>query len=371
MYDDAKTAVKFKGGATRFFKVKVGVHQGSVLSPLLFVIVLEAISRRFRTGLPLEFLYADDLALVAESKEELLKKFQTWKTGLEAKGLKVNINKTKIMHCVGSLERKDDTGKYPCGVCRTGVGGNSIFCRVCGKWIHHRCSGVPGRLKDDANYVCPRCTAPQELRDSLDSMEVMLEDGTRLETVDKFCYLGDMIGAGGGADDASRARCRCGWKKFNELAPVLTLRGASHKLKGKLYGICVRSAMVYGSETWPMKKEDLGRLERAEHTMMRRMCGVTLRDRISNKELYSRLGIDSISSIVTRGRLRWYGHVQRKDDTDWLKRCTEYQVDGNVGRGRSRKTWMECVKNDLKRLRLDPSMTTDREMWRRLVRQSV
>ena len=53
---------------------------------------------RFRSGLPLELLYADDLALEAESKEELLEKFQIWRTGLEAKGLKVDINKTKILH---------------------------------------------------------------------------------------------------------------------------------------------------------------------------------------------------------------------------------------------------------------------------------
>ena len=75
MYNDPKIAVKFKGGSTRFFEVKVFVHQGSVLSPLLFIIVLEAISGRFRSGLPLELLYAEDLALVAESKEELLEKF--------------------------------------------------------------------------------------------------------------------------------------------------------------------------------------------------------------------------------------------------------------------------------------------------------
>ena len=79
-------------------------------------------------------------------------------------------------------------------------------------------------------------------------------------------------------------------------------------------------------------------MEAAEHTMMQRMCGVTLRDRVSSKELYSRLGMDSISSTVTRSRLRWYGHVQQKDDMDWVKRCTEYEVSGNVGRGRGRKT---------------------------------
>ena len=65
MYVNKTTAVKTKDGLSEEFGVKVGVHQGSVLSPLLFTIVLEALSREFRVGLPFE--YADDLALLAES----------------------------------------------------------------------------------------------------------------------------------------------------------------------------------------------------------------------------------------------------------------------------------------------------------------
>jgi len=56
------------------FEVKVGMHQGSALSPLLFMIVMEAISREFRVALPWELLYADDLAVIAETEEELIKR---------------------------------------------------------------------------------------------------------------------------------------------------------------------------------------------------------------------------------------------------------------------------------------------------------
>ena len=77
--------------------MKVGLHQGSVLSPLLFVIVMEMISRELRGGLPLELLYADDLNLMAESEESLLDKMVKWKSGLDANGLKMNAGKTKVM----------------------------------------------------------------------------------------------------------------------------------------------------------------------------------------------------------------------------------------------------------------------------------
>ena len=62
------------------FGVRGGVHQGSVLSPLLFIIVLEALSREFRTGCPWELLYTDDLKISAwsMSNEELLVLLKTW-----------------------------------------------------------------------------------------------------------------------------------------------------------------------------------------------------------------------------------------------------------------------------------------------------
>ena len=77
--------------------------------------------------------------------------------------------------------------------------------------------------------------------------EISLGLDKSLECVGKFCYLGDTIGAGGGAGEASRARVRSAWAKFRELAPVLTSRGASLKVKGKVYKACVQKVMVYGS----------------------------------------------------------------------------------------------------------------------------
>src|SRR4030088_2680264 len=91
MYDGATTAVKFSDGESKEFNVKVGVHQGSVLSPLLFIIVLEALSKEFREGLPWELLYADDLVLLVESESERTVKIARWKEGFEKKGVRVNM----------------------------------------------------------------------------------------------------------------------------------------------------------------------------------------------------------------------------------------------------------------------------------------
>ena len=85
MYQSARSKVKVNNSYSDVFNVQVGVHQGSVLSPLLFVIVLEALSREFRTGCPWELLYADDLVIIADTIEDLLSKLGSWKTNLESK----------------------------------------------------------------------------------------------------------------------------------------------------------------------------------------------------------------------------------------------------------------------------------------------
>ena len=72
----------------------------------------------------------------------------------------------------------------------------------------------------------------------------------------KFCYLGDMLGCGGGAIDAVRTRVRCAWRKLRELSLILTLRGMYLGMKGKIYRACVQSLLVYGGETWALKVSD-------------------------------------------------------------------------------------------------------------------
>ena len=85
LYAGAKTAAQTDDGLSEWFDVKVGLHQGSALSPLLFIIVMLVVSREIRGGLPLELLYADDLVLLAESEVDLKEKLRNWKATMEAK----------------------------------------------------------------------------------------------------------------------------------------------------------------------------------------------------------------------------------------------------------------------------------------------
>ena len=107
----------------------------------------------------------------------------------------------------------------------------------------------------------------------------------QLELVDKFCYLDDMLSVDGDADAAVEARIRFGWNKFRQLAPLLTNKDVSLIMRGRLYSSCVRNSMLHGSETWPVRKENVVALQRTEMRMVRWMCGVKLKDRLPSKEL--------------------------------------------------------------------------------------
>jgi len=86
--------------------------------------------------------------------------------------------------------------------------------------------------------------------------------------------------------------------------------------------------MLHRNETWPVRKENVVALQRAEMRMVRWMCGVKLKDSLPSKELRERLGVDDIALVLQQNRLLWYGHVLRKDDGDWVKKCMEYEVEG-------------------------------------------
>jgi len=82
--------------------------------------------------------------------------------------------------------------------------------------------------------------------------------------------------------------------------------------------------------------------------MVRWMCNVEAKDRVPSKELRERLGIDDIILILQQNRLRWYGHVLRNEDTDWM--------------------WREVVQKDCQACNLNKEDAVDRGRWKKLIK---
>ena len=157
IYTNVRSRVRVNGQYSEEFGVGVGVHQGSVLSPLLFILVLEALSHEFRTGVPWELLYADDLAVIADTLEECVSTLNAWKEGMENKGLRVNMKKIKFMVTGPGLDVLRDSGAFPCAVCRNGVGSsNAIKCSQCKLWVHKKVQQYPGQNCSKPKLCLPK-----------------------------------------------------------------------------------------------------------------------------------------------------------------------------------------------------------------------
>ena len=342
MYKDVRSRVRLGHGYSEEFGVGVGVHQGSVLSPLLFIIVLEALSREFRTGCPWELLYADDLMISAESMEELLVKVQTWKTEMEKKGLRVNMGKTKIMESGINLDVLKKSGKYPCGVCQSGVGSsNAIFCGGCKRWVHKKCSGIKGPLRPDPEFRCARCLGTARAIDEREVSEVEVGN-ENLEVVPEFCYLEDMLSAGGGCELAAITRCKCAWGKFRQLLPLLTNRHLPLLTRGKVYSSCVRSVMLHAAETWAMKVDTLNRLRCNDPAMIRWICNVRAKDEVSSDSLLTKLGIQDLDVVLRTSRMRWFGHVERS--TGWIAEVRKLNMVAQKNLAGQGNHGMKCLR---------------------------
>ena len=363
LYSESFSKVRFGGSTSPEFPIGVGVHQGSALSPLLFILVLEVATKECRTGDPWELLYADDLVLTGETREEVTNMFLRWKEAMECRGLKVNLGKTKIM-VTGKQGENLQSGRYPCSVCGRGVGVNSILCVTCNRWCHGRCSGLP-RVSGVVGFCCPRCAGQVQVAPTLDD-SITIPEGVIAE-VKQFCYLGDVLDSVGGAERAAKARVSIAWMRWRELSSLLCNPGIPLLHRARVYDACIRSTMLYGSETWAATRQVEDILVKCDRRMLRRMCGVRLSERVATTELLERCSLLDLEMVMTKRRLNWYGHVVRRSESEALGRVMSVVAPGRRPRGRPKKTWKQRVEEDLRIFGLSGEIATDRDQWRAII----
>ncbi|KAK9053899.1 hypothetical protein SSX86_024974 [Deinandra increscens subsp. villosa] len=275
MYARMVTCVRAPVGDTDSFPVEVGLHQGSALSPFLFAVVMDEVTKSIQEDIPWCMLFADDIVLVEESKQRLNDKLEEWRAALESKGLRISRSKTEYLHC--------------------------------------NFSGVSG----------------------VEDVQLTID---------------------------------AGWCKWRAATGVLCDKRFPVKLKGKFYKVAVRPAMLYGSECWAIKKAHVRKLEVAEMRMLRWMGGHTQLDRIRNEVFRGRFAVTSISEKIREGRLRWFGHVMRRQVSAPVRSVDSIIVEGRRGIGRPKMSWRERIRLDLLDLHLSEDMVDDRISWRRRIK---
>ena len=300
MYKGSKTCVRTEGGLSEGFGVRVGVHQGSALSPYLLVLVMDELLKGNVVGVPWCMLFAD-MILIGETADEVKQMLVKVVGVLESKGMKVNRTKTEWMFC-------DFEGR--------------------------------GQLE-----------------------EINVE-GWIVGKVGQYKYLGSVVDEAGGVEKEIKTRIQAGWNKFREVSGVLCDKRISKRLRGRVYHRVVRPAMLYGSECWPVTMTQESMLGVTEMRMLKSMFGVTRRDRCENYYIREEFHVHCVEQNMRENRLRWFGHVNRKGREEVVSRVRAMELGGKRSRGRPKQTWDRVLKKDMELCCLRPEMASDRNEWR-------
>ena len=191
--------------------------------------------------------------------------------------------------------------------------------------------------------------------------------GEVVKQVEECKYLGSTIQADGGIDREIAKRIQAGWGAWKRITGVMCDRKVSATMKGQLYKTMVQPAMMYGIETLAVTKAQERKMQVAEMKILRWSLGITRKDRIRNEEIRRIVKVGDITGKIQESRLRWLGHVVRRDDAYVGKRIRRMQV-GRKKRGRPRRRWEDCVKEDMKERGISESEALDRCEWRRKIR---
>ena len=184
-------------------------------------------------------LFADDIVICKETREEVERRLESWKYALERGGMKVSRSKTEYL-CIN--------------------GGN-------------------------------------------DDETVKIWD-TKLPRVKEFKYLGSTVQESGSCEWEVKKKVQAGWNGWRKVSGVICDRRLPVRVKGKVYNLVVRPAMVYGLETVVVTKKQVEEMEVTEMKMLRFAMGITRKDKIRNEYIRSTVKVEQSGMKMKEGRLR-------------------------------------------------------------------
>ena len=199
-------------------------------------------------------------------------------------------------------------------------------------------------------------------------VKIMDRNGIELKQVDEFCYLGTVIEEKGGCSKSVRARIGKAWQKWREVTGIVCDKRMSLKTKAKIYKSVIRPVLLYGTESAALRREEERRLEVTEMRMLRSICRISLKEHRRNDDIRKLAGVVNIIEKAKEGRLRWLGHVMRREPENGVRRAYETPVKGKRNRGRQKLRWRDVIARDMKQNKIEDGAWKDRNNWRKVCR---
>ena len=293
LYRDSSCCVRTREGNTEMFSILTGVRQGCILSPFLFLIVMDFVMRKTTDGHDFGIVwgqkkladldFADDLALLCHTQQAL----------------------------------QDMTNRL----------------HVCGKKVGLRISGE----KTKVMTVGARTTSPITL------------EGQNIEKVDKFQYLGSYLSENGDVEVDIRARLGKASSVFQRLRPIWKCSTIKEDVKLRLYSSIVVPTGIYASETWKTTNKINKMIDVFHRRCLRSILGISWRDHITNDEVMARSEQMALHDTVAIRRRRFVGHILRLPTTRPASLLSGIRIDTRKWQEEGRKTKEDMARHTERR----------------------
>lgn len=294
MYSEAKCKVVHKGKVGRDFTVHSGVKQGCILSPLLFILVLDWVMKKANkntqgirwTLTRQQYLhdldFADDICLMTHRRADMDIKLKNLTKYAAQVGLSINVSKTKIIRI---------NTEAPCN---------------------------------------------------------LFINNEQIEEVEKFCYLGSYITGDGGAEEDVKSRIQKARQAFGMLNNIWRSTKYSKNLKLKIFKSNVLSVLLYGCETWKVTNKLVGLLQVFVNKCLRRILRIFWPNKIENQQLWTSAKCEQMRIQIKRRKWKWIGHTLRKPVSDIAREALDWNPQGKRKRGRPKMSWRRTIEEEAK-----------------------
>jgi hypothetical protein len=289
LYWTQKAYIQLEQDLSGEIMIKRGVRQGCVLSPCLFNLYTEMIFRHIEEmegvivgGVSINNLrYADDTVLLAESEESLQDIMNEVNIAGKTFNMKMNAKKTKTM----IITKKADKPKINTSI-----------------------------------------------------------DGTCIEQVAQFPYLGQKITEDGRCEEEIKRRINIAKTTFSKMTKILTSRKINVETRKRILQCYVWSTLLYGAETWTISENMAKRLSALEMWCYRRMLRISWTEKITNEEVLQKAEIKKrLYTTIQTKKLQYFGHIIRQNGEPLYRTVLEGKVNGTRGRGRPRDKWTSNI----------------------------
>nr|KAG5693286.1 hypothetical protein BaRGS_011607 [Batillaria attramentaria] len=293
LYEDATCQVIHDGKLTEPFTVRTGVRQGCILSPTIFLMVVDWVMRQAtdgkRTGIQWTFSkqledldFADDIALLSHKQQDAQEKLNRVAEEAEKTGLKINISKTEVMR------------------------------------VNHK---------------------------QHDPIQLHQED---IKEVDKFTYLGSVVSKDGGTDEDIKSRTNKARHAFRTLRPIWRSTALSLRNKIRIFNSNVKSVLLYGSETWRTTKTSSHKLQTFINRCLRNILNIRYPLVITNQDLWEGTRQVPIEQEIKKRKWGWIGHTLRKSTSNVTRQSLDWNPQGKRKVGRPKQTWRRSTDAEAK-----------------------